>query len=214
MAFTASRNSLESNMTGKELQSALWSEPPAARFMPGVPRKLDFEGRVKKRIDCDEVFPGIIIGNCDTTKNLDYLLDLGVTHVLNTAEGDIRIDTRKYPKQGITYKGFVCKDLPNSDISQFFDESTEFIDRALSLRSGLVFVGCYMGYSRSAAVVTAYLMSKKNYSATQALMYMRQYREVAPNLGFLHQLAQHDNKLRKERYRKYNVINTDIKYSI
>ena len=79
--------------------------------------------------------------------------------------------------------------------------------------------------------MAAYLMSKKNYSATevssyidfsldllyfqwQALTYMRQFREIAPNLGFLHQLANLDNDLRKERYRKYNFLERPIKYGI
>jgi protein-tyrosine phosphatase len=214
MSYLATRQRLESNMTGRELQGALWAEPPSVRMMPGVPRKMDNAARMRIRKDCDEVFPGIIVGNSDTAKNLDYLLDLGVTHVLNTAEQDVKIDPRKYTKQGISYKGFAVKDLPNTDITQYFDESSDFIERALSLRCGLVFVACYMGYSRCSALVTAYLMKKKNYSATQALMYMRQFREVQPNLGFLHQLAGYDNDLRKERYRKYNFLTTDIKYSI
>lgn len=214
MAYEATRQRLESNLTGRDLQGALWAEPPSVRMMPGVPRKMDHSARMKKRIDCDEVFPGIILGSSDTVKNLEYLLDLGVTHVLNTAEQDVKIDPSKFTKQGISYKGFVCKDLPNSDITQYFDESSDFIERALSLRCGLVFVACYMGYSRCSAIVTAYLMKKKNYSATQALQYMRQFREVQPNLGFLHQIAGLDNTLRKERYRKYNFLQTDIKYSI
>jgi hypothetical protein len=40
---------------------------------------------------------------------IDYLLDLGVTHVLNTAEAEVRIDPAKFYKNGICYKGFVCK---------------------------------------------------------------------------------------------------------
>ena len=40
---------------------------------------------------------------------LNFLLDLGVTHIINTSEQDVRIDPTKYAKQGICYKGFVCK---------------------------------------------------------------------------------------------------------
>ena len=39
-------------------------------------------------------------------------------------------------------------------------------------------------------------------SAVQALKEVRRYREVRPNDGFLRQLADLDNKLRKERERK------------
>ena len=45
-------------------------------------------------------------------------------------------------------------------------------------------------------------MQKKNFTASQALMLMRESREVKPNVGFLGQLGDLDNKLRAERYRK------------
>ena len=37
------------------------------------------------------------------------MLDLGVTHIINTSEQDVRIDPTKFAKQGICYKGFICK---------------------------------------------------------------------------------------------------------
>ena len=78
----------------------------------------------------------------------------------------------------------------------------------------MVFIACYMGFSRSATIACAYLMLKKGYTATQALQYTRTSREVQPNLGFLQQLPVKDNELRKDRYRKYNYKLEDIKYSI
>lgn len=214
MAHTLERARLEGKIYGKDLQKALWTDPPKIRTMPGVPKKLDHMGRMKIRKDCDEVFPGILIGTGDCIKDLDYMLDLGVTHIINTAEQDIRIDPSKFSKQGICYKGFCCKDLPQAPIADYFEETANFIERALSMRCGLVFICCYMGNSRSATIAAAYLMLKKGYSATQALQYMRNSREVQPNLGFLSQLAEKDNQLRKERYRHYNFQLEDIKYSI
>ena len=43
---------------------------------------------------------------------------------------------------------------------RFFTRTNEFIDEAVS-RRGTVVVNCVMGWSRSATVVAAYLMSKK-----------------------------------------------------
>ena len=37
--------------------------------------------------DCDEMVPGLFIGDKQTVKNLRFLNKLGVTHVLNAAEG-------------------------------------------------------------------------------------------------------------------------------
>ena len=40
---------------------------------------------------------------------LDFMLDLQITHVINPCEQEIRFDPSKYAKQGICYKGFICK---------------------------------------------------------------------------------------------------------
>ena len=64
------------------------------------------------------------------------------------------------------------------------------------------FLLLFQGYSRSTAIVTAYLMQKKNYTAAQALMLLRETRECKPNVGFLQQIGTLDNKLRQERYRR------------
>ena len=40
---------------------------------------------------------------------LDYMLDLQITHVINPCEQEIRFDPTKFTKQGICYKGFICK---------------------------------------------------------------------------------------------------------
>ena len=40
---------------------------------------------------------------------LDFMLDLQITHVINPCEQEIRFDPTKFAKQGICYKGFICK---------------------------------------------------------------------------------------------------------
>ena len=67
---------------------------------------------------------------------------------------------------------FRCPDLPQADISQYFDECVEFIDRALSFSCGLVFVNCLLGFSRSTAIVSAYLMKKKGVQECYIFMYL------------------------------------------
>ena len=108
----------------------------------------------------------------------------------------------------------IIQDMPGENIAQHLTDCAEFIERALSMRCGMVFIASYLGNSRAATIAAAYLMLKKNYSATQALQYMRSSREVQPNFGFLQQLADMDNGLRKDRYRKYNYKLEEIKYGI
>ena len=84
------------------------------------------------------------LGSGETAKNINYLRSIGVTHLLNTAENDVNMNPKKYLKEGICYKGFRCPDLPQSDISQFFDECVEFIHDSLSFSVGKVFIGCLL----------------------------------------------------------------------
>ncbi len=60
-------------------------------------------------------------------------------------------------------------------------------------------VNCLMGMSRSSTCVLAYLMLRKDLTAVEALTEVRKHRDIRPNDGFLRQLADLDNKLRRER---------------
>ena len=57
-------------------------------------------------------------------------------------------------------------------------------------RNKKVFVNCYAGVSRSASIVIAYLMYKRNMSFIQAFEFLKMKRSiVSPNLGFIDQLS-------------------------
>lgn len=89
-------------------------------------------------------FTLLFSGSGETGKNITYLKNIGVTHMLNTAENDVNMNPKRYAKEGICYKGFRCPDLPQADIGQFFDECSEFIDMALSFSIGKVFINCLL----------------------------------------------------------------------
>lgn len=62
---------------------------------------------------------------------------------------------------------------------------------------------CMMGVSRSATCVLAYLMIVKKMSAVDAIRTVRMRRDIRPNDGFLQQMADLDNELRRERQYAY-----------
>ena len=68
-------------------------------------------------------------------KNTFYLKKIGVTHVLNTAEGTRvgLVDTNKnfYKPFGIQYKGLKLLDVAQTNIAMYFSEVSEYIDEAL-----------------------------------------------------------------------------------
>ena len=63
--------------------------------------------------------------------------------------------------------------------------------------TGKVLVHCVQGISRSATLVIAYLMLKHHMTVQNAVRLVRAQREIWPNQGFLQQLCQFDETLRK-----------------
>lgn len=191
----------EDNITTKELMKALSTTRTVYRPLPGYDHS-QAPDRYHIGLDCDEVHPNIFIGDACAAKNKLYLKKLGITHVVNTAEGKLfgMVDTDQdfYRNTNIRYLGFSLMDLPVTNISAHFDEVAEFIHSAVT-SGGKVLVHCLMGMSRSSTCVLAYLMMKQDMTAVEAITQVRQARDIYPNEGFLLQLAQLDNKLKRER---------------
>ncbi|CAG06530.1 unnamed protein product, partial [Tetraodon nigroviridis] len=137
-------------------------------------------------------------------QNTMRLQKLGVTHVLNVAEGTsfMHVNTSEdfYAGTGITYHGIRGNDTEHFDLSAFFEEGADFIDRALAHNNskGKVYVHCREGFSRSPTMVVAYLMLRHKMDARLAVATVRHKREIGPNDGFLRQLCQLNQKLSKE----------------
>eukprot|EP00095_Tigriopus_kingsejongensis_P007898 maker-scaffold132_size323655-snap-gene-0.10 protein:Tk07898 transcript:maker-scaffold132_size323655-snap-gene-0.10-mRNA-1 annotation:"dual specificity protein phosphatase 3" len=165
-------------------------------------------------VDMNEVGPRLFIGGEGAARNTFYLKRVGVTHVLNTSEGSRSglVDTNQafYKPFGIKYKGLKLLDVAQANISMYFNEVAEFIQEGLD-GGGKVLVNCLMGMSRSSTCVIAYLMIKRDMTAVQALTDVRRHRDVRPNDGFLRQLADLDNKLRRERHHVESNCPSEVK---
>lgn len=169
-------------------------------YPPGLDHTYirDSAGKSKSHqsIDCDEVYPNIIIGNLGTAKNKEYLKRINVTHILNAAER-VKTVADYYKNTQINYLGYQLRDMESTDISQFFEGAAEFIEEAVST-GGKILVHCRKGISRSATLVIAYLMIKKNLSIYSALCAVKKSRWIRPNDGFLRQLVLLDYQLHRE----------------
>lgn len=65
---------------------------------------------------------------------------LGITHVLNAAEGNsfmhVNTSGEFYAGSGIVYHGIPASDTDHFDISVYFEEAADFIEKALAYRNG------------------------------------------------------------------------------
>lgn len=73
-------------------------------------------------------------------QNIMRLQRLGITHILNSAEGNsfmhVNTNAAFYEGTGITYHGIKANDRPTFDLSSYFEEASDFIDKSLSQKDG------------------------------------------------------------------------------
>ncbi|XP_068158643.1 dual specificity protein phosphatase 13B isoform X1 [Drosophila tropicalis] len=207
-----SRLETSEQTTGRQLQRVLHYSMAPTRALPGLRRA---ECAIHD-VDCDEVYPGIFIGDAAAAKSKTYLRMMGITHVLNAAEGcrygqvdtghsyyrDMPSVRRQHKVCVFRYMGFPMIDAPTTDISRYFYVAAKFIDSAIS-SGGKILVHCLVGMSRSATCVLAYLMICRKMSAVDAIRTVRMRRDIRPNDGFLQQLADLDMELKRKNFYPY-----------
>ncbi|XP_060896948.1 dual specificity phosphatase 29-like [Labrus mixtus] len=196
----------------KNPYAAVQVDPDSDYITPGT---LDLEqmfwsGTGAQYAHVDEVWPRVYIGDEKTALEFSGLRDLGITHVLNAAEGkfnNVLTGAEYYSDMDIQYYGVEADDKPTFNISQFFRPAAQFIHEALGHPENKVLVHCVMGRSRSASLVLAYLMMKQSLTVVDAIEHVRQRRCILPNHGFLKQLRALDITLQEERLREKRETN-------
>ncbi|XP_060070761.1 dual specificity protein phosphatase 3-like [Ylistrum balloti] len=164
----------------------------------------------------NEVFPNIFIGEESIAKNRMGLKGIGITHILNAAEGNsdyhVNINAEMYKRVDIIYYGIKAMDQMNFQLTPYFDKSVEFIQQAIDA-GGKVMVNCKMGASRSATLVLAYLMIEHHMPVQDATRLVRSKREICPNDGFMQQLCDLNEQLKKAgHFDKNQDEKTDIEH--
>eukprot|EP00092_Neocalanus_flemingeri_P001086 GFUD01001157.1.p1 GENE.GFUD01001157.1~~GFUD01001157.1.p1 ORF type:complete len:316 (+),score=69.08 GFUD01001157.1:89-1036(+) len=168
-----------------------------SRSMPGHSVELSSMERIEFGLDCDEVVPRVILATGKTVKNVPYMRELRVTHIINTASRDVWLPVEKLSNLGVEMFQFHVDDVPSANIAPYFTPAAEFVDRAAQM-GGLLVINCLVGLSRSATILAAALMINNKWTVKRALKKLRQNRPVKPNLGFMVQLLTLEKKLKEQ----------------
>lgn len=155
----------------------------------------------------DQVYPNLIIGDKTTALDKGKLKKLGITHIVNCAQGHRpfgNVDTTEeyYKDSGIHFFAIAANDVAGFNIMPFLEPTANHIDQALK-SGGKVLVHCCEGFSRAPTVVTSYLMHHQNMDVRDALKQVRSKREVCPNGGFMKILCALNASLEESRGKVY-----------
>ncbi|KAF5198108.1 Dual specificity protein phosphatase phs1 [Thalictrum thalictroides] len=136
----------------------------------------------------------LFIGGALAARSVYTLQHLGITHILCLCSNEIGQSDSQYPDLFV-YKNFSIFDNEDTKISNLFEEASDFID-SVEYTGGRVLVHCFEGKSRSATVVLAYLMLRRNFTLLEAWNTLkRAHRRAQPNDGFAKTLLDLDRKL-------------------
>lgn len=145
------------------------------------------------KITCEEpskLLPFLYLGSAQNSFNLEQLLMLNISCIVNMA---IEVDNF-YPEH-FDYCKCDLMDNEFSDVSTYFEETYQFIEKARKNRRKIL-VACFMGMSRSASISIAYLMRAKKWSMKKAYKYVKKKRPIIDiNNAFMRQLMQFEYSL-------------------
>ncbi|CAF0816036.1 unnamed protein product [Adineta ricciae] len=108
----------------------------------------------------------------------------------------------------VEYEKVSIHDVPTTSIHPHFDRLTDRIHQNLQ-QGKKTLVHCYVGRSRSATIILAYLMKYKQMPLRDAFHYLRSRRHIiGPNFGFIKQLIAYEKSL--FGYTTVSFVNTSF----
>lgn len=148
----------------------------------------------------------VYLGNIDAAENVQELQNKKIKRVLTVAS---YIKPNYDPSLKIEQIQFDVNDMPSQNIYKYFKDALYFMDKS----QDNILVHCAAGYSRSATIVVAYFMWKKQWPFDKTLKWAQTKRLIGPNSGFQEQLKIFEKELIKNSYDLEKIdFTADIKW--
>ena len=133
----------------------------------------------------------ILLGNGYNARNFYELEKNNVGLIINCST-----DIPNYFENYFKYERVEVRDILGADISIYLNSMADKIHKFIKNYDTRIFIHCFMGSSRSATIVIAYLMKYNNYSRRDALNYLKELRPVVNiNIDFFKQLNNYEKIL-------------------
>lgn len=124
-----------------------------------------------------EIVDGIWLGDAGDAMDIDTLNEHGIDSIINCAEKHTLTCAEYYPF-GWRYLGLECDDSANYDIiGKHIDEFTDFMDECV-VNKHKVLVHCAAGINRSATLLIAYLVRRREMCLIDAISLCFQKRPI------------------------------------
>jgi len=180
-----------------KLRLASLSLKPASQFSPiAYPSSSSSSSttasEVSSQSELTEILPNLYISDINVAECYTTLSSLGITHVLSAMSGAVHIPNA-LPIRKLQVP---LLDTPFAELAAFLPSTTDFLTDALRDKNAKVLVHCVKGVSRSASVISAYLIARYGWTTDQAVNYIRSKRlNAQPNRGFISQLDEYARSL-------------------
>jgi dual specificity MAP kinase phosphatase len=141
-----------------------------------------------------EILDGLFIGSESNARNLEELSSEHIRYIVNVTS-----HVPLYHSDQFHYYHIPADDTQKQNLLDYFDQAYTFILNAIEKKEK-VLVHCVAGISRSPAIVISFLMRYAHMNMNDAYEFVKNKRSiVSPNLNFMGQLLQYENKLNEHK---------------
>jgi protein-tyrosine phosphatase len=151
------------------------------------------------------IFDNLFLGDLVDAKNLKFLKQNQVSHILIVAE-----EFEPFYPKSFVYMHIKAEDSESFELIKYFDMMADFINFS-SKKGGCVLVHCAMGVSRSPTAIIAFLMKHQKWSFLKAKKFVEEKRNIISPNNFLNQLKEYENILKERRHPWKNETSPKIK---
>lgn len=135
-----------------------------------------------------EIVPSLYLGSYGMVSNIAELKYAQITNIINTAR-----EISNTMESTYMYYNLPLTDSENQHLIEHLDTICDYIKMLVTNKCKVV-VHCYMGISRSASIIIAYLIKHNNMSYDQAFKYVLDRRYICPNQRFEDELREFETK--------------------